>query len=241
MTLDGLHNIRDLGGLPLASGGQTGRGRIYRGCAMAGLSETGQGQLLALGIRTAIDLRSDSERAETPSLLSDQSGVLDLHIPVFADLAPIYKLGDLKKNFSLSYRYGQALDKAGPRFAAALRAVANAPEGPVYFHCTLGKDRTGIMAALALRLAGVATAEIVADYTQTVALAPDYLALIRRHSLARGTEPEFLDKLLDAPAEAMEATLARLDQDFGGAEAYLARAGLTPEEMARIAARLTEG
>ena len=127
------------------------------------------------------------------------------------------------------------LDFYGRGLAGALRAIAWAPPGGIVFHCLGGTDRTGLVAALALRLAGVPDEVIAADYEMTLA---------RRRSIYAQLVAEkgeanlgFWDKL-NMTADNMLATLAYLDTQHGGERAYLHANGLADEDMERVRGRL---
>lgn len=234
----GAHNVRDLGGLPLLAGGHTVPRRVLRACAMGGIGDTGRQTLLDAGVRTVIDLRSASELATEPPPFANTRGVTTLLHPVFADLAPVATMIEADADFRLQHRYRLALRSAAPRFAAVVRAVAEAGPGLVVVHCTAGKDRTGIVSALLLDLAGVTRGAIVADYARTADFGAALLATLKDRALAAGRAPLTVEKTLGSPADAMEETLAMLDREFGGARGYLEAAGLDGTTLAAATARL---
>jgi protein tyrosine/serine phosphatase len=120
-----------------------------------------------------------------------------------------------------------------------MRAVANAPPGGVLIHCLAGKDRTGIAVALLLALVGVDDAQIAADYALSEAgLAPELDAALA--GAPSDEERARLVRSYDARPESMLSTLAHLRARHGGAEAYLARAGLSEADIQRIRERLLE-
>jgi protein-tyrosine phosphatase len=237
--LPGVHNIRDLGGLPRAGGGATAPRRVLRGCAMQGLSAEGRAALIEAGLATVIDLRSAAERTEAPPPFAGTAGVETVHMPVFADLAPVSAMLDADPAFTLDRRYIAALGAAGPRLAAAVAAVAEARPGIVIVHCTAGKDRTGLVAALLLALAGVERGAIVADYARTEADGAALLGRLRARAAGYAPDPRVLDVILGAPAAAMAATLDHLEAGYGGAAGYLRAAGLADAPLAAAAARLS--
>jgi protein tyrosine/serine phosphatase len=118
-------------------------------------------------------------------------------------------------------------------------AVACAVPGGVLIHCLAGKDRTGIAVALLLSVVGVDDEQIAADYAlSALALEAERLA-----ALAAATDDETRERIergYDGRAETMLATLTHLRTRHGGAEAYLVRAGLSGDDIARIRARLLE-
>lgn len=236
--LPGVHNIRDLGGLPRGGGGRTAPRRVLRACAMQGLAAEGRAALIEAGLSTVIDLRSAAERGAAPPPFAGIAGVETLHLPVFADLAPVSAMLDADPAFTLDRRYVAALDAAGPRLAAAVAAVGEARPGIVVIHCTAGKDRTGLVAALLLALAEVERTAIVGDYARTGTEGAALIAQLRARAAAHAPDPRVLDIILGAPAAAMAATLDHLDTVHGGARGYLAAAGLAPARLAAAAARL---
>ena len=134
--------------------------------------------------------------------------------------------------------YAAVLAHGRGRLGAILRAVAAAPAGGVLVYCHAGKDRTGLVTALVLAVAGVAAADVAADYAVSDGyLQPWYEEQLRRapDAAARRRLARFLRSALNAARpETMLATLAHLDRHHGGPEAYLAAAGLTETELAGI-------
>lgn len=234
----GNHNVRDLGGLPRADGTTTALGRVLRACAMQHIGTEGREALVSAGLRTVIDLRSDAERAAAPSPFRDTVGVATQCHPVFADLAPISQMIGSEPDFRMQDRYIRALELAAPRFAAVIRAIAEAEPGMVIFHCTAGKDRTGIVAAMLLDLAGVSREAIVADYARTADHGAALIETLRRKALAAGQSPEAIEKTLVCPPEAIGTTLETLDRNHGGVRAYLKSAGLDDDLLHQVTARL---
>ena len=135
--------------------------------------------------------------------------------------------------------YCAVLDFFRARVGAVVRAVAEAPEGGVLVHCFARKDRTGIVVALALTLAGVARETIAADY----ALSDSYLQPLYDELLAVIDDPaERKRRALQyrSPPESILAVLDHLDVRYGGVATYLRAAGVMEEQLARIRGRLVE-
>jgi len=174
---EGLHNGRDLGGLPVP-GGVTPSGRVYRSESVDRLTPSGWQALHDAGIRTVVDLRAPSETArdtgERPgwvtTVVVDHDG-LDAE-PRFWE--PYWDTGLV----GTPLYYGAHLTELPERTGAALRAIARAEPGGVLFHCAGGRDRTGIVALALLTLDGVRRDAIVADHLVTVENAPALLASI---------------------------------------------------------------
>ena len=133
--------------------------------------------------------------------------------------------------------YIASLDAARPAFGRVFRLLAGQSEGACLFHCTAGKDRTGMVAMLLLGLAGVPDEVIVADYAATENYMAEVSAGIRARMTALGVQVP--DYTLRADPESMRATLAHLREKFGDAASYLRLCGVPEEELERLRARLS--
>jgi protein-tyrosine phosphatase len=137
-----------------------------------------------------------------------------------------------------AWSYVDFLERFRDRFALALGAVADV-EGTVVVHCAGGKDRTGLVSALLLRLAGVDADVIAADYSLSEEnLAPNGPAWIE--SVDDEVERGRRRKLMRTPAEAMAQTLDELERRYGTVEEYLRSTGLDDEQVERLRARLAD-
>lgn len=168
LTVPGLYNARDLGGLPLLGGGVTPSGVFVRSESPDLVTEEGWEQLRAKGIRTVIDLRRPDERAHDTSVRPTWATVLnaDLHDPAFAQRFGAEGLE------GAALHYLDRLRESPAAVVAALRAISEAEPGAVMIHCVSGRDRTGLLSALLLVVAGVEPEAIVLDYLETVGNAP---------------------------------------------------------------------
>lgn len=239
LALTGAHNIRDLGGYPTRAGGTTRWRAILRGDAPHRLDADDRTRLIDAGLVTVIDLRNAAERAEAPSIFEHDADVAHHAIPLFAALDPVRVFAAADPDgFDMGRRYCAALDQCQDRMAAVLTAIADAPDGMVLVHCTAGKDRTGLVAALLLAIADVDPAIIIEDYALTATLAPLLIAELRLRALTLGTEPELAEKVLASAPDNMARLLGHLDAQHGGIDAYVAGIGLSTTTLARLRARL---
>src|SRR5262249_5452591 len=165
---DGCLNVRDLGGHPTEDGGQTRVGAIVRADSVRRLTEEGWRSLVDYGIRRIVDLRLESE------LEGDEPGEVPVevvHVSFLEDV-PVDKQIEVAERWvsapddvsATRDGYLEMLETYRANVAAAVSAVARAPDGGVLIHCMGGKDRTGLVAALLLRLVGVPVADIADDY-----------------------------------------------------------------------------
>jgi protein-tyrosine phosphatase len=193
VKLDGLANARDLGGLPLATGGVTLTGVFIRSESPDLVTSAGWKHLRERGVRTVIDLRRDDERKRDIGFRPAWATVrnVDLHDDAMDDRHWDEGL------VGTALHYLEFLRE--PPIVAALSAIAAAEPGGVLLHCVGGRDRTGLVSAVLLVIAGVETEAVVEDYLDTVRNAPALAALqgvpnwepnVDRLLAARGTSTE---------------------------------------------------
>ena len=168
LDMPGLHNARDLGGLPLVAGGVTPSGVFIRSENPDLVTAEGWERLRARGVRTVIDLRRADERARDRAERPDWVTVVDVDLHD-SDFAERYGADGLD---GAALHYLDRLRESPAAVLAALGAISDAAPGGVLIHCVGGRDRTGLVAALLLVLAGVEPEAIVADYLETVGNAP---------------------------------------------------------------------
>jgi protein tyrosine/serine phosphatase len=244
LAWDGCLNVRDLGGHRTADGRETRYGAIVRADSVRQLNDAGWRALVDYGIRTLIDLRADQEREEDPP---GDVPVEVLHVPFMeADEQEWKKIeGEIEAAVAAAFDPAAAtrevylifLEHFHERAADGVRAVARAPEGGVVIHCMGGKDRTGLLTAFLLHLAGVDNEEIAADY----ALSEERLRPRHDEWLAKAetdAERERILRITRTPAAAMAGVLDELERRYGGVEEYLRAGGVTDEELALARARL---
>ncbi len=227
LTVDGLVNARDLGGLPQTGGGTTPRGVFFRSENVDAVTTRGWDELHALGVRTVVDLRQDAERER------DRGRRPDWLITEHVDLDGLEN-ADFWRDFADNGLWGTAayflphLDAMPERAGAALAAVADADEGGVLFHCMSGRDRTGLVAMLLLRLVGADPDAIVDDYLETVRNA-DALARATGRANDEPVRDAILARLGTTTEQAFRDALAGLDVD-----GFLGAAGLSEGTVQRL-------
>ncbi len=246
IDLEGALNLRDLGGWPTLDGRSIRRGVAYRCDRLSQLTARDHETLSQLGIVTVIDFRHQAEVTEDPSLLWP-SVRQHVEIPMAGKLAQEKTF--LERAFDgeldgidddwVFETYVDMLRDHSDGFATAIRHVVD--DAPSLFHCTAGKDRTGLMAMLLLSVAGVDRELILEDFE----LSNTYRAEPRMAALApifaeRGLNVEDFRPALGAPRPAMVKTLAWLDEHHQGPVGYLrAVAGMTDAELDAVTQLLT--
>ena len=224
-----LRNARDLGGLPTADG-PTRFGRVVRSDELNRLTEAGRLAMFEYGITTIINLRGPGELARHPPALGDHPGFR--HLSILEDNPD----GGAEAE-TVADSYISLLEAMGARVGVVMRAVADAPPGGLVVHCFAGKDRTGVVAALLLSVAGVPREAIAEDYALS---RPGLLPLLQEW-LAAERDPDVRDHMrrrFECQPSTMRAVLEHLDKRYGGVAAYLRCVGVDPASQERLRARL---
>jgi protein-tyrosine phosphatase len=245
LPLIGAENIRDLGGLPLKTGGHTRHGVLLRGDTLQELTEQDVQLLRDYGLRTIIDLRTPMEADhEGRGPLADEP-ITYVNLPFMPDelLVPGHdQARDLivaeRRESDRVQHYLNYLRYAGDRVVGALKVIARADGPPALFHCAAGKDRTGVLAALILDSVGVEREAIVADFALTNERLERIGARLRRMPTYANYTSSLSTSDMGADPQTMTDVLAALDQEHGGAEGWLLTNGLTQDELDSVRAAL---
>jgi protein-tyrosine phosphatase len=238
-------NFRDVTGPDTAYVGAGGRplrrGVAYRSNELQ-LSHGDAKTLTRLGIATIYDLRTKHEVEAHPD--AEVAGARWCHLEVKGiPMAAVSDLADRATAHDVMRQvYRGFVDAEGARaaFAQLLRELAEA-DGPVLFHCTAGKDRTGWAAALLLHLAGVPDQTILEDYlltnTFSSATREKYLGLVREHLGA--DKVDVYERVMVADEAYLRAGYDAVASAYGDRTGYL-RAGLGLDDalLARLRDRL---
>jgi len=186
----------------------------------------------AYGIAKVVDLRSPSEVAAAPNPFRDPGGPAYVNVAIVDD-ANMRRLGEAADMFE---RYLMMLERRSEAFRDVFNAVAEA-DGAVLFHCFAGKDRTGLVAAMLLSLAGVPDEHIGADFAETdVQLAAKYDRWI---SEAAPERKESMRDELRCPPERILGVLDHLRRNWGGVAGYLEAAGVPAASIDQVASLLS--
>jgi protein-tyrosine phosphatase len=240
LVWEGCVNVRDLGGLPTEDGRRTRLGGVVRSDNVRRLTDDGWRALAEHGVQRIVDLRFPEELAEDQPLGVDIDVV---HVSVLGsgpdpeyvkELDAHLAANDVADHYAWSYV--DFLERYRERFGQAFAAIADA-DGTVVVHCFAGKDRTGLVAALLLRLAGVDHATIGADYAVTAEnLRARWEIWLQE---ARDEEERAkLEKLSQTPADAMARVIKEIEDRYGDVASYLRAAGLSDGQVERLRERL---
>ncbi|HET9062195.1 MAG TPA: tyrosine-protein phosphatase [Candidatus Binatia bacterium] len=240
VALSAAFNVRDLGGLPAGDGWRVRRGRAYRADALHRLTPPDRAVMAGLGIRRVFDLRSEAELARDG--IGEFAGRVaeHVHVPlVRVSLSPFDPDIDWK-TVNLRDRYLEMLHEGGAAIRAVFSALAADTFDAVVFHCSGGKDRTGVVAALVLRSLGVPDATIVEDYSLSEVNLAEAVREYRAQLEEAGLDSSAIAYLTSSPPERMLYTLAELDRRWGSTDYYLQRIGVDGETLDRLRRNLLE-
>jgi protein-tyrosine phosphatase len=234
IVFDCVFNVRDLGGLPTVDGRSIRPGHLFRADGVHRLAADDLERARPLGLRTVVDLRTAGEIERSRRFPVDEYPVDWHHLPI---LERMWSDDDLVATTGavdfLRDRYLDMLRSGASSIARIIELVAGGT--PLLFHCAAGKDRTGVVAAILLDLAGVSHEEIADDYHATagaMAAFVDWLTVAHPEAMDSMTSqpPEYLE----APREAMEAFLAGVGDRFGSVEGYVTGLGVTPDAIEQL-------
>ena len=231
IPIEGVFNVRDVGGIP-TEGGRIRSGRLLRSGNLVSATVEGVAEL-ERRVAHIVDLRDGQEVAAAPSATKS---VPTTHLPLFLGSVASFFTEDL----SLGEMYRHLLEESGERLVDAIRVIARGE--PTLVHCTVGKDRTGVTVALALAAVGADREAIIADYALTATQLPEernrkITAFLQaqhpdaKHAVALATQ---------SPAEVMRAILAEIDERWGSAAEYLIAKGMSEAELAALHTALVE-
>jgi protein-tyrosine phosphatase len=249
VPLEGALNVRDVGGYPTADGGRVRTGRLFRGDHLAELTEADVEALAGLGLRAVVDLRRLDEVEERPSRLP--TTVVHRHWHPIGGDAGNYDTwldrlvdGDIARDpvghMITDYEW-MVTERAGV-FGEVVDRIADDDNLPLLYHCTAGKDRTGITTALVLSVCGVERETILDDYELTNTYrANRRVAQLRSELEAKGVDVDRVAPYFGAPRPALETTLALLDSRAGSVRGWLTGpAGVSEAALERLVANLVE-
>ena len=236
--LQGATNFRDLGGYAGLEGRPVRWRRLFRSDHLGGLTADDHASLAKLGLNWSFDFRGNSERAATPYQLP---GVVQHSLAIEPTVvqrmeameAAGRELTEAIVVELMNDLYRSLVNDQASRFAQFFEHLLRA-EGPLVFHCTAGKDRTGVAAALVLLALGVSRDQIMQDYLLTNEL------LERPMHFGSQVPSDTLAVLWRVQKSYLDTALQTIDADHGGVDSYLRHLGLTRAELGTLADKYLE-
>ncbi|MFN8440217.1 MAG: tyrosine-protein phosphatase [Caldilineaceae bacterium] len=242
LPLAGTYNLRDLGGYPTQDRKTTRWRTFFRCDGLHRLSPVGQQALIDLGLRSVIDLRFPFEVQNEPNVFVGKHPVRYHHISLMSNLFDASHV-DQKRLVpsSLEVIYCGILNRCQGTLRTIFEVMSDEQEhGIILFHCTAGKDRTGLIAALLLGLAGVEPTVIAEDYALTDRYLTGLKQELRAKAAAVGEDMAHYERMLESKPEAMCNTLAYIERKYGGVRLYLQQIGLVEAKIDALREALVE-
>jgi protein-tyrosine phosphatase len=242
VKLEAVHNFRDLGGYPTLDGRSTRWNRLYRADGLHRLTAADLDVLRPLGLRTVIDLRTQRELDERGQFPIGQYPVRYHHLSVI-DVTwdrddTVGDGGDDPVEF-LTAQYHALLAQGQARLAEAFALLAETDALPAVFHCAVGKDRTGLLAALVLSALGVDDVTVATDYGLSREAMTRMFAWVERQGPeAKAAWQRVPASHLAAEPEALLRVLAGLRDRHGSIVDYLGSIGVERRVLLRLADEL---
>ena len=236
LPLEGTVNTRELGGYPTTDGGRTAYHAFVRSDELTYLTESDVNFLLEYGVSLVVDLRAPSYYTGYPD--RELGNVPMVNIPIYEivsdeDIKRYNELVDAGEYY-IERTYDFIINNE-TRMRECFEAIADT-DGCVLFHCQIGKDRTGIVAALLMQLAGCDDQDILSNYMVS------RVNLTRDPSYAATWESELTDATRSQYESAVESGeyILKLIAERGGARQYLLDCGVSSASLDRICSRLVQ-
>ncbi|MER6816958.1 tyrosine-protein phosphatase [Spirillospora sp. NPDC000708] len=245
IAVDGAVNVRDIGGYTAWDGRHVRYGLVYRSASLSKVTATGVAQLQRLGLTASVDFRSQFEVGMSgadrlPAGVAPVAANINAFSPTLLTMVPDLLKAILAQDkpgefMALSYRGFVHDADSRKQFAAALTRIASG-EGPVLYHCTEGKDRTGVMTAILLTVLGVPKAQVYADYLRSNQELADQNAAELAELKKIGIDPALVEPFLTVRAAYLDTAFDQIARDYGTFDAFVAK-GLGIDAATRAALR----
>lgn len=233
LVFDGPINFRDLGGIPTKEGKRTKWGKIFRSDKLSELSDNDLVKIKDLGITTVVDFRTNSEVEEEPDRLPEELGITSFHLAMGDDFGKdqmkeminqFNGLDSLQIEQKMGELYSQMPMKWPQSYKSYFAELLKPESTPLLFHCTAGKDRTGMASALLLYSLGVDKNTILKEYELSnfyyAAKAKKYMKFFKLY----GIDPEVGRSLMFNKAIYLETVFNTMAKEYGSVDNYLADA-----------------
>jgi protein-tyrosine phosphatase len=229
LPLRGLYNVRDLGGYPAAGGRQVRWGLLYRAGDLYDVSGEDRAILAGRNLKTIVDFRSGKEKEKAPDdPLPTVIRTRELAIEAGSMLDLVRERQGITGEALMEELYSLLVSEARDQYREFFRLLEDPQNIPLLFHCSAGKDRTGLAAALILSALGVNRETIYADYMLS----------------AECLEGKYTDWIAASPHLApmvsvrrayLETAFHKIDASYGGPDRYLREEiGTEPERLREI-------
>jgi protein-tyrosine phosphatase len=258
IPLEGGRNFRDIGGISTTDGATIKRGMLYRAGVLHHLTAEDYAKIDTFGIRTVIDFRDAEERQNEPTTwLAGEVEILDWDYTMsFGDDIDLNEMlrmmaaSEAGAESMMAALYRTMVEQQKPHYQAMFQELL-APSGPVLFHCTAGKDRTGVAAALIQTALGVDRETVIRDYTlsEIILNLPEQQNSLASMTAHNDGNYSMLAMLPEASVNALmgtrriyiETAFDEMTQNYGSVDAYIREAlGVSEQDLATLRALYLE-
>jgi protein-tyrosine phosphatase len=243
IVLEGAHNFRDLGGYPTTDGYRIKWNRIYRSDTLARITKNDQRTLKKIGIKMVCDLRAPAEVQKSPDALPEDGSIDYLNFSIVSgNMDTVAAMEKIKKGDTtwlteeyMIEGYRNNIDNYAHVWGAFFERIVSPDSYPLVFHCTGGKDRAGVCAALILLALGVSEKTVIYDHGLSNKFLADILPKIYDYFSSFGVDKEKLMPYLTAPRAAIISVLGHIRTEYGSAVDYLKNmAGVEQKTLDRL-------
>lgn len=236
LPLESARNIREMGGYPAADGRTTRRGLFLRGDGISNLTEQDCERLYGYGVRMVLDLRCRSEWQGQNLPLLGYRDILYGSLPMLDDVIVEPSIEDFPE--SLGIQYIRMLEQYKKKIRAIFLCLASENEDCVLFHCTAGKDRTGVVAMLLLMLAGTPEEFIVADYVKTDQYVRNMMDARMEELAEMGIH--YPEHVFRTDPDNIRLAMRHIHENYGDSKGYLRACDVREEAIERLMTRFVD-
>lgn len=259
IDLKGTTNTRDIGGYETSDQSTLRYGQIIRSDRLSRLTAEDFQKLEGIGVKTVIDLRTNRERDQSPTVWQGDNPPQFFHFPVgdarnewFTSQRKMMKRNRFNEEQSLEHMvegYRMIAEEGTSSYQKLMEVVLDESNWPVLIHCTAGKDRSGVGVALILEALGVDRETIMDEYllTNKISRIEDKAVILAKQSkesargsrYSKGVKPKAFLPIVGVRSEMLEAFYASVDEKYGSMDAFLTELGVDQDARVALAGSLT--
>ena len=254
--LDGTTNTRDIGGYQTSDMGTLRWGQIIRSDKLSRLTANDFHKLEEMGVKTVIDLRTNKEHKQSPTVWEGDNPPRFFHFPVgdvnndwFRAQRAMMRKNRFTQKQSMKHMvegYEMIAEEGTSSYQNLMEVVLDESNWPVLIHCTAGKDRSGVAVALILEALGVDRETIMDEYllTNRYSRVEEKAVILSKQSKkasmgSRTPSADAWKPIVGVDAKMLEAFYASVDEKYGSMDTFLTELGVDQDARSALAASLT--